>query len=87
MPVIHRIYGIVIVINVRGEHPPPHVHAKYNEYEASVEIMTGKILEGNLPRTAQKLVKKWIINHRQELLAEWKRMEMGETPRFIQSKL
>jgi hypothetical protein len=32
-----------------NDHPPPHFHARYGEFEATVEIATLNILEGALP--------------------------------------
>lgn len=50
MPIISQFYGILIYIykEVGGHHNKPHVHAKYNEYEASIIIDTGE-WEGNMP--------------------------------------
>jgi hypothetical protein len=36
-----------------------------------IEIRTGAILEGSLPRRAGKLVAEWCGLHRDELLADW----------------
>ena len=48
MPTISWFYGIAIRMYVR-DHPPPHVHAIYGEYEAFVAIESGDVLEGALP--------------------------------------
>lgn len=49
MPTISRFYGIVITMNfVMKEHNPPHIHAKYGEYNASFIISNGEILDGTL---------------------------------------
>ena len=66
---ISKFYGIVIYLNMR-DHNPPHIHAKYAEYEAIFEIRTAKILAGTLPRTARQLVVKWLKLHTVELL-DW----------------
>ena len=34
----------------KKEHNPPHIHAYYNEYEASFKIDDGKILTGDFPK-------------------------------------
>jgi hypothetical protein len=31
-------------------HPPPHFHARYGEFEATIDIETLDVLEGPLPR-------------------------------------
>lgn len=49
MPEVSRFYGIVIRFYYR-EHPLMHFHAIYAEHEALIEIETGKIHEGFLPK-------------------------------------
>jgi hypothetical protein len=41
------------------DHGPPHFHAIYGEYEATVAIETAELLEGRLPRRARSLVSGW----------------------------
>lgn len=53
------------------DHNPPHFHAIYGEYEALVNIASGQILRGELPRTASRLVEQWRTEHVEELLANW----------------
>ena len=72
MPEICRFYGIIIRFYYR-EHPPRHFHAIYGEHEALIEIETGDIYEGWLPRTAHDLVNTWRLIHLQELRANWER--------------
>ena len=55
-----------------NDHPPPHFHARYAEFEATIEIATLNILEGTLPSRALKLVQEWAIIHREELLEDWR---------------
>lgn len=54
MPTIEYRDGVRIVIH-NGDHRPPHIHAIYNEYEALIEIETGKVYAGFLP--AKQLIK------------------------------
>jgi hypothetical protein len=42
------------------EHNPPHVHALYSEYEALIEISSGEVIRGYLPKPQLKKVKEWI---------------------------
>ncbi len=70
MPRISQFYGIAVYIYYR-DHNPPHFHAIYGEHEAIVEIQTGAILQGSLPRRASKLVAEWCELHRDELIADW----------------
>jgi hypothetical protein len=46
MPTISTFYGILIRMFF-NDHPPPHFHARYGEFEATVEIGTLEILEGH----------------------------------------
>jgi hypothetical protein len=54
MPVISRFLGIIISM-YWNDHLPPHFHAKYGEYEITVNIETG-VIEGKFPRRALKLL-------------------------------
>ena len=73
MPTISRFYGIVVYMNYR-EHPPPHFHARYEDQEVTIEIETG-IVQGKMSRRALNLLFEWLDEHRDELLANWKRAE------------
>lgn len=77
MPRISAFYGIVIVMYF-GDHPPPHFHARYGEHHAQIDIASGEILNGTLPRRALRLVQEWADLHRQELIADWERAEREE---------
>ena len=48
MPTISIFYGIKITMNY-NEHIPPHFHAQYQDYEASIDIKTGAVI-GKMPR-------------------------------------
>ena len=67
MPTIEIIDGIKINI-YPNEHPPPHFHAIYSEYEAMIRIADLEIEKGNLPNNQYKKVKKWANNH-QDILS------------------
>ncbi|MBI5303982.1 MAG: DUF4160 domain-containing protein [Chloroflexi bacterium] len=77
MPTISRFYGILIQMFYDEKHSP-HFHALYAEYKASIEIKTGKIVVGKLPRNAQRLVLAWAKIHRDELLNNWERARREE---------
>jgi hypothetical protein len=51
-----------------NDHPPPHFHARYGEFEATIDFDTMEVLEGGLPPRALNLVREWAIIHREELL-------------------
>jgi hypothetical protein len=53
-----------------NDHAPPHFHAKYGEYEITVDIQTG-ILKGHFPRRGLAHVLEWHELHRDELIENW----------------
>ena len=53
MPEIARFYGIIIKLFF-GDHPPPHFHAVYGEYNALFNIETLEMIEGDLPPILKK---------------------------------
>lgn len=81
MPTISRFYGIKISIyQIQKEHNPPHLHALYGEYDAEIDIVSGRQIRGNLPSTAMNLVRKWISIHKKELIEMWKTQEFRQLP-------
>lgn len=69
MPIISRFLGIIITM-YWDDHSPPHFHAKYGEYEITVEILSG-IVEGKFPKRALMHVLEWQELHQEELLKDW----------------
>ncbi len=55
MPEVSRFYGIIIKLFF-ADHPPPHFHAIYGEYNALFNLETLEIIEGDLPCREQQ---KW----------------------------
>lgn len=81
MPVISRFYGIIIKIYYsQREHNPPHFHAIYGEYTGAIDIQTGKMLEGDLPRKALLLIREWMEIHREALMNIWETQEFRLLP-------
>ena len=56
MPTISIFYGIAIRMYFQ-DHAPPHFHATYAEHEAQIDIATGQIIKGSLPKVARRLVR------------------------------
>ncbi len=54
-----------------NDHPPPHFHARYGEFEATIEIETGRVLEGYLPGRALSLIEEWVALHKEQLIEDW----------------
>lgn len=48
MPVVSRFQGILIKMFPR-EHNPPHFHAFQGKHEATFNIETGELIEGDFP--------------------------------------
>ena len=72
MPELSRFYGIIIrMFNIDKEHPLKHIHVKYNEHQAVIEIKTLNIIEGSLPKKARILVREWGELHQNELNEMW----------------
>jgi hypothetical protein len=71
MPEISRFFGIIIRMYF-GDHNPPHFHAIYQEASAEYDIVTLKVIGGNLPARAHALVLEWASMHREELLEDWR---------------
>ena len=81
MPTISMFYGIIIqMFYPPSEHPPPYFHAKYAEFEAAIEIDTGDVMSGKLPKRQMKLVQAWAELHKEELLADWQLAMNKEKP-------
>jgi hypothetical protein len=82
MPTISRFYGILIQMYF-GDHPPPHFHALYAEFEAVIDIRTFEIIRGELPLRAMALVLEWAQLHRDELLRDWELCVQNQMPEKI----
>lgn len=83
MPTISEFFGILIVMYF-DDHNPSHFHAKYNEYEAQLDIASGKVIKGNLPKTAAKLVEEWRSLHAEELQRNWELAKALQLPKPIE---
>lgn len=55
-----------------NDHAPPHFHARYGEFEATIDISTLQVIQGELPSRALKLVQEWAIIHVEDLHENWR---------------
>ena len=62
-----------------GPHHLPHFHAYYQEDEAVFGLEPIELIGGNLPRRQLRLVEAWAELHQQELMADWHRLQSGQT--------
>ena len=79
MPEICRFYGIIIKIFF-GDHPPPHFHAVYGDYNGLFNIETLELIEGDLPNRAIKMIIEWAAIYKNELMEMWKSQEFRKLP-------
>ena len=70
MPVISRFYGMVIKM----------YFLVYGEYLGVIDIRTSKMLEGDLPNKALKIVQEWAGIHRDALLTMWETQNITPLP-------
>jgi hypothetical protein len=82
MPVISMFYGIIIRMYLldNRHHNLPHIHARYAEFEASINIGDGEVLAAELPRKQLRLVQAWVELHRDELMADCELSVSNESP-------
>ena len=84
MPTLSTFYGIRISVRTSEvNHPLPHFHARYAEFEASIGLGPLQVLAGGLPRRAMDLTLLWAGQHREELLAAWQAIQNGQLPKKI----
>ena len=81
MPTISMFYGIIVRMYYfdNQQHNLPHIHVHYQDDSAIVEIPSGKVLEGKLPKPKQKLVDAWIEIHHESLMADWELAKNGDS--------
>ena len=79
MPEISRFYGIIIKLFF-GDHPPPHFHAVYGEYNGLFSIEQLEMIEGDLPNRAKKMIIEWADFYQDELMEMWNTQEFRKLP-------
>ena len=67
MPTLKIIDNIKIDIFSR-EHPPPHFHAKFAEFEELIEINSLETYAGRIPKVQRKKVIDWAVENKKFLL-------------------
>ena len=79
MPTVSAFYGILIRMFF-NDHSPPHFHARYGEFEATIDIRTLTVIEGEIPSRALNLVHEWAAIHKAELLEDWRLCRENSSP-------
>jgi len=62
------------------KHHLPHIHVRYQENSAVLEIPTGTVLAGDLPSKKMRMVQTWIDIHADELMKCWNFAVNGYEP-------
>ena len=73
MPTIKILDGVKVDVYSR-EHPPPHFHALYAEFEELIEIETLETYIGKIPNNKRKKVVNWAKDNKQFLSDNFKRL-------------
>lgn len=55
---------------------PPHFHAWYGEYRIIVNIKDS-VVKGEMPGRALRMILEWLDLHREELMQNWERAQVG----------
>jgi uncharacterized protein DUF4160 len=86
VPELARFFGIIIRMYAEagGPHHRPHFHAYYQEAVAIFAIDSIDLIAGSFPRPQQRLVEAWAEIHREELIANWERLQQGRAPDRIE---
>ena len=82
MPTMQRFPDCRILMYL-GDHPPPHFHVVYGEYNALFNIETLEIIEGDLPNRASKMVIEWATRYQTELLEMWQTQQFNKLPPLV----
>lgn len=82
MPEISRFLGIVIKMFFK-DHNPPHFHAQYQKFTATIAIKDLKIISGELPPRVYSLVAEWALIHQSDLMNDWQKVKNLQNPTKI----
>ena len=82
MPELARFYGIIIrmYMEAGAPHHAAHFHAYFGDDVAVYRIGPVELMSGALPRRQSRLVEAWAELHEAELLADWQRLQAGQSP-------
>jgi len=81
MPEICRFYGIIIKMFFKPKgHEPSHIHAIYGEYVGIFDLNTYTMVEGDLPKKAQELVREWLGINGSQVREMWQSQKIGKLP-------
>lgn len=75
MPEVSRFFGIIVRM-FYDDHESPRFHAVYGQYSVAIEV-EGDGIRGRFPPNRLMLVYEWRDRHREELMANWRRLHDG----------
>ena len=79
MPTVSTIDGIKIQV-YWDDHPPPHFHAEYGDYRASIAIDGLRMIHGYIPVPQFRKVVAWARSRKGQLLDAWYKCQAGYHP-------
>ena len=74
MPEIARLGRFKLLMFFQDENPP-HVHIKGSDFAAKIRISNGQLVAGDAPHKVVKQARRWVEEHRTELLAMWEEFQ------------
>jgi hypothetical protein len=74
MPEIGRLGHVKIHMFFHDENPP-HIHIRGTEFAAKLRISNGDLIAGRAPNRVLGQARRWIEEHRSELLALWREFQ------------
>jgi hypothetical protein len=80
-PILEYFNGLRIEIYSR-EHMPVHIHVKYGEQEAIIDVKNSKILLGYIPRRKFKILEVWLNEGNRRALIEKNFFELNPHLKF-----
>lgn len=66
----------IIHTNEQG-HNTAHLHAKYQDKEIVIGIISGKVIAGNMESQKTKQACEWVLNNQQLLKSRWNELSNG----------
>jgi hypothetical protein len=77
MPLISWFFGITLKMYF-NDHGLPHFHVQYLDYSGMFSINSGRLVSGALPSDVALQVTEWAINHKADLMENWKRARSNQ---------
>ena len=70
MPEIKRFSGFRLLMFFQDENPP-HVHIKGSDFAAKIRLSNGELIAGDAPNRVLRQTRRWLEEHRSELMLLW----------------